>query len=101
MTQHTLCTRCTVPTAGTELCTFCSNYVPPVRRPEVGDHLHAAVTRIDSIRADINAVIRELPEDVPMFALVDIVNALWNLRNASVLLDKAHDTLEADAEAVL
>ncbi|WP_260760095.1 hypothetical protein [Mycobacterium sp. SMC-4] len=56
------------------------------------------MARIDSIRADINAVIRDLPDDVPMFALVDIVNALWNLRNASVLLDKANDTLEA-AEA--
>ncbi|MGP4058881.1 hypothetical protein ACTWP6_29390 [Mycobacterium sp. 4D054] len=74
--------------------------MPPTRRPEVTDHLDAAVARIDSIRADINAVIRELPEDVPMFALVDIVNALWNLRNASVLLDKANDALEADAQVV-
>lgn len=52
---------------------------------------------IDSIRAEINQVIREFPDDVPMFTLVDIVNALWNLRNASVLLDKASDALEADA----
>ncbi len=55
-----------------------------------------AVNRIDLIRADVNALIRELPDTVPMFALVDIVNALWNLRNASVLLDKAADALEAD-----
>lgn len=54
---------------------------------------------IDSIRADVNSVIRDLPDDSPMFAIVDIVNALWNLRNASVLLDKAADALEADAEA--
>ncbi|KMO70092.1 hypothetical protein [Mycolicibacterium chlorophenolicum] len=59
-----------------------------------------AVFRIDMIRTAINAAIRELPEDVPMFALVDVVNALWNLRNASVLLDKAADALEADTEAV-
>lgn len=62
--------------------------------------LDDATNRIDLIRADINAVIRDLPDDVPMFALVDIVNALWNLRNASVLLDKASDTLESDTKAV-
>lgn len=96
----TLCTRCTVPTTGQHLCPFCRNYVPPLRAPKPTDHLDAAVQRIDSIRADINDVIRGLPEDVPMFALVDIVNALWNLRNAAVLLDKATDALDADAEVL-
>lgn len=62
--------------------------------------LDDAVNRIDLVRADINAVIRDMPEDSPMFVIVDIVNALWNLRNASVVLDKATDTLESDAEAV-
>lgn len=90
----TLCARCTVPTTGQHLCPFCQSYVPPVRAPKPTDHLDAAVQRIDSIRADLNDVIRGLPEDVPMFALVDIVNALWNLRNATVLLDKATDALE-------
>ncbi|QFS93784.1 hypothetical protein FIV07_23760 [Mycobacterium sp. THAF192] len=68
-------------------------------KPQI-QRLDDAVNRIDLIRADINAVIRAMPEDVPMFALVDIVNALWNLRNASVLIDKATDALEADTEAV-
>lgn len=58
--------------------------------------LDDAVSRIDLIRNEINKMIRELPDSTPMFAIVDIVNALWNLRNASVLLDKATDTLEAD-----
>jgi hypothetical protein len=62
--------------------------------------LDDAVNRIDLIRADINSVIGALPEDVPMFALVDVVNSLWNLRNASVLLNKATEALEADAEEV-
>lgn len=62
--------------------------------------LDDAVNRIDLVRADINAVIRDMPEDSPMFVIVDIVNALWNLRNASVVLDKATDTLESDAKAV-
>lgn len=57
--------------------------------------LDDAVNRIDMVRADINAVVRDLPDDTAMFAIVDIVNALWNLRNASVLLDKASDILEA------
>ncbi|MFA7509460.1 MAG: hypothetical protein WCZ29_03150 [Mycolicibacterium vanbaalenii] len=87
-------------TDGAELCRFCRTYVPPTRSPEPVDHLDAAVARIDSIRADINAVIRALPDDVPMFALVDIVNALWNLRNASVLLDKANAALEVDAQVM-
>lgn len=62
--------------------------------------LDDAVNRIDLVRADINAVIRDMPEDSPMWVIVDIVNALWNLRNASVVLDKATDALESDAEAV-
>ncbi len=64
------------------------------------ERLSDAVTRIDLTRAHINAVIRDLPDDSPMFVIVDIVNALWNLRNAAVLLDKATDALEADAQAV-
>lgn len=68
--------------------------------PTTGQRLDDAVNRIDLVRTDINAVIRDLPDDSPMFAIVDIVNALWNLRNASVLLDKATDALEADAAAV-
>ena len=62
--------------------------------------LDDAVSRIDQVRAGINALIRDLPDDTPMWAIVDTVNALWNLRNASVLLDKATDALEADAQAV-
>lgn len=95
MMTQILCRHCTVPTIGTELCTFCRNYVPPTRTPKAVDHLDAAVARIDGIRSDLNNVIRELPEDVPMLGLVDVVNALWNLKNASVLLDKANDAFEA------
>lgn len=61
--------------------------------------LDDVTNRIDLLRADVNAVIRDLPDDTPMFAIVDIVNALWNLRNASVLIDKATDTLEASARS--
>ncbi|WP_199254457.1 hypothetical protein [Mycolicibacterium mengxianglii] len=97
---RTLCKHCTIPVHAGDVCTFCRNYVPPVRTPETDDYLQAAVVKIDSIRTDVNTVIRELPDDTPMFAIVDIVNALWNLRNAAVCLDKATDALVADAVAV-
>lgn len=66
-------------------------------QPELA--LDQAVNLIDLVRSDINGVIRALPGDAPMFAIVDIVNALWNLRNAAVLLDRAADVLEADKVA--
>lgn len=69
--------------------------------PTTAHVLDSAVCRIDTLRTEVNAFIRDLPDDTPMFAIVDIVNALWNLRNAAVCLDKATDTLEADAAAVL
>lgn len=97
----TACRHCTVPTdSGTDVCSFCKTYVPPEQPRTAPQALDDAINRIDDLRHGLNGVIRELPEDVPMFALVDVVNALWNLRNASVLLDKAVDTLESDAEAV-
>ncbi len=100
MTIQTRCASCTVPTEGAELCGFCATYVPPGPEPTAPQRIDDYVNKIDMLRADINAVIRTLPDDTPMFVIVDITNALWNLRNASVLLDKASDTLEADAEAV-
>ncbi|MDH6245736.1 hypothetical protein [Mycobacterium sp. OTB74] len=97
MTQRTQCRYCTVPTDSGDVCAFCALYVPPVP-PTAAQVLDDAVNRVDLIRSDINAVIRDLPDTAPMFAIVDIVAALSNLRNAAVLLDKATDRLEADAE---
>lgn len=71
----------------------------PTMKPHI-QRLDDAVNRIDLIRADINQVIRDIPDDAPMWVIVDVVNALWNLRNASVLIDKATDSLEADTKAV-
>ena len=73
---------------------------PPAVPAGLVRRLEDVVSRIDLARTDINAVIRELPDESPMFAIVDIVNALWNLRNAAVLLDKATGTIESDTEAV-
>lgn len=96
-----VCRHCTVRIESGDSCDFCRTYVPPAT---IQQRLDDAINRIDLLRADINTVIRELPSDAPMFAIVDIVNALWNLRNASVLLDKANATLEAanriDSKAV-
>jgi hypothetical protein len=97
----TQCRHCTVPVDSGDTCTFCMSYAPPQPEPTAPQRLDDAVNRIDRIRADVNAVIRGLPDASPMFAIVDVVNALGNLRNAAVLIDKATDTLEADAQAVL
>ena len=58
----------------------------------IGGHTHTcrprrlddAVNLIDLVRTDVNQVIRDLPDDAPMWVVVDVVNALWNLRNASL-----------------
>lgn len=59
--------------------------------------LDDAVNRVDVIRADLNAVLRDLAADdnAPMFVVVDLVNALYHLRHAAVLIDQANDRLEA------
>lgn len=68
--------------------------------PTIPQRLSQSTECIDTVRRFVNEIVRDLPDDAPMFPIVDIVNALWNLRNASVLLDKAADTLEADTPAV-
>lgn len=110
MTQTPQCRHCTVPlndpirTSQHEtdgVCGFCAQYVPPVVAPSTAaDQLGDAIAKIDGIRAGINAVIRDLPDETGMFIIVDVVSALWNLRNASVMLDKANEALESDAESV-
>lgn len=89
MMTQTQCKACIITTA------------EPAADQTATHRLDDAVNRIDLVRADINAVIRTLPDDTPMFAIVDITNALWNLRNASVLLDKANDTIESAAAEVV
>lgn len=91
----TECKHCRVPVDTGDICAFCADYTPAADLT-VPQRLDDAVNRIDLVRGDINNVLRRLPEDAPMFAIVDITNALGNLRNASVLIDRATDTIEAD-----
>ncbi|MCX2712038.1 hypothetical protein [Mycolicibacterium sp. J2] len=57
--------------------------------------LDDSVNRVDVIRADLNTVLHELASDnAPMFVVVDVVNALYHLRAAAVLIDQANDRLE-------
>lgn len=95
----TECKHCTIPVDSGDTCAFCADYSPPPPEPTITQRLDASVNMIDLARGDINAVMRDLPEDTSMWVIVDITNALGNLRNASVLLDKATDALEADAAA--
>lgn len=76
------------------VCTFCADYTPPETPAQQVD---VAVNRVDLIRADVNKVLRELPVNAPLMAIVDIVTALGHLRQAAVALDRANDQLEADA----
>ncbi|WP_418601588.1 hypothetical protein [Mycolicibacterium sp. SCSIO 43805] len=97
MTTVTECQHCTVPTGGSEVCSFCATYIPPETPAQ---RLDVAVNRVDLLRHDINGVVQDLPTDAPLFAVADVVTALGHLRQAAVLLDRANDTLEADSEAV-
>lgn len=78
-----------------EVVTECKHCTVP--EPTITQRLDASVNMIDLARGDINAVIRDLPEDTSMWVIVDITNALGSLRNAAVMLDKANDAIEADA----
>lgn len=97
MTIQTLCKHCTVPIDDGDTCGFCASYTPPETPAQ---RLDVAVNRVDLLRADINAVLRELPPVAPLMTVVDIVSALGHLRQAAVLIDKATDALEADAAVV-
>ncbi|WP_024445630.1 hypothetical protein [Mycolicibacterium iranicum] len=93
MMTQTQCKNCTVPTsAGSDVCGFCATYTPPASPAQ---QLDVAVNRIDLLRADGNAVLRELPQTAPLFAAVDLVRALGHLRMASVLIDGVSDALES------
>lgn len=91
------CLHCTVPTNGSASCSFCTTCTPP---DTVAQRLDAAVNRVDLIRADLNAELRQLPADAPLFAVTDVVVALGHLRRAAVALDRASDALEDDSKAV-
>lgn len=87
------CRHCTVPTGdGTDTCAFCRTYVPPTTASQ---RLDISVNRVDLLRHDLNELLRELPADAPLMAIVDLVTALGHLRQAAVALDRAADQLEA------
>lgn len=106
MTIQTECKHCTVPlndpartsqheTDGT--CTFCADYTPPETPAQ---RIDVAVNRVDLLRHDVNEVLRGLPINAPLMAVVDIVTALGHLRQAAVALDRANDQIEAAAAEV-
>lgn len=97
MTVQTSCTSCTVPIQAGDTCAFCASYIPP---ETVAQRIDVAVNKVDILRHDLNEILRELPDSAPLFAVADIVVALGHLRRSAVALDKATDTLEADAQAV-
>lgn len=92
MTQQPECPTCSVPTDTGDVCAFCRDYTPPETPTQ---RLDVATNRVDLLRRDLNEVLRGLPADAPLMAVVDLVTALGHLRQAAVALDKAADQLEA------
>lgn len=88
------CRHCTVPTDGADVCAFCRTYVAPAT---LAQQLDAATNRIDLLRRDLNAVLRELPTDSPLFAAVELVTGLCHLKRAAVALDRAADLIDTEA----
>ncbi|MDN4521419.1 hypothetical protein QYF68_26875 [Mycolicibacterium austroafricanum] len=86
-----------MPVEDGDTCAFCMAYTPPETPAQ---QLDVAVNRVDLVRTDVNAALRTLPVDAPLFAVTDVVIALNHLRQAAVALDRASDALEADAKAV-
>jgi hypothetical protein len=96
MTIQTECKHCTVPIEGDDVCAFCANYTPPTTIQQ----LDVAVNRVDLLRADLNAVLDQLPAGAPLFACADLTTGICHLKRAAVALRRATDLLEADAKAV-
>lgn len=47
------------------------------------------------VQADLTTALGELTGDTSMSVVVDLTNAIWNVRTAAALLEKATTTLEA------
>lgn len=107
------CRLCTVPTTdGAALCTFCRDYAgDPVDSLTrgccggVGGHaggcassaLESAAAETVEIRADVAAAMRALSKDSPLWAAVDLVQAMGHLREARRAIERALLTIAAEA----
>jgi hypothetical protein len=82
-----------------------STYYPCCRA--IGQHgracrvtrLDDAVNQINLLRRDLNAVLDSLPADAPLFACADLTTGICHLKRAAMVIDRAVDQLEADAQA--
>ncbi|WP_217157572.1 hypothetical protein [[Mycobacterium] fortunisiensis] len=68
--------------------------LPPLPEPSAPQLLDDATSKIDTLRVEVNTMLRGLPEDSPLMAAVDVVTALGYLKLAVVALDKAADQLD-------
>lgn len=94
------CRYCTIPIDSGDTCAFCVSYSPPDPEPPAVQQLDDCVNRIDDVRYQLNALVRELPETTGMRVLADVATALFHLQHAAVLLDGATDQLETAAAEV-
>lgn len=66
--------------------------------PQVSDislMIDTTVNMADLARGDISRLMPQLPAATSLWVHVDLVRAIGHLRQASVLLDKAADAIEA------
>lgn len=58
--------------------------------------LDEAVNRLDALRLDLDAVLRTLPDDAPLWSVVDLADVNDQLRTARAVLDRCADNIGAD-----
>ena len=88
------CIHCTIPVDGGELCQWCRAYSPlGDRQPDAVADLADAAKYATYGSENIDDVIRELPSDVPLFAVVDLVRARRHLLLAAHLITGAAEAV--------
>ena len=88
------CIHCTVPTANPDgICIFCADYTPPAEGdPAVGELADAYSTAV-TVADRLGELASQLPADVPLWGVVDVVTAAAHLRAAARLIDRAAEAV--------
>ena len=106
MTQTSQCKHCTVPTDGSDLCSFCATYDGPaitdssltgpgMTATPADGLLAGAHTHARQAAEDLQDVLAELDDNAPLLAVVDAVAARAHLVAAQRLIDKAAERITA------
>lgn len=61
---------------------------------DVGSVLADAAAGIDRTCRDLHAAVKSMPDDAPLFSVVDLVVAIGHLRQAARRVDRAHRAIQ-------